>query len=77
MQGSGEDNCSANTGGASTSLGLIAVVGGTLYSMIDAAMAADRYNAAQAKNSAFGWSPTWAPGPDGSARTGAMAWMRF
>jgi hypothetical protein len=57
--------------------GIVVYAGGLVYSMFDQEKAVERYNAKLRGNGAFGWTPTLVPGPDGSLRTGATAWMRF
>jgi len=57
--------------------GVVVYAGGLVYSMFDQEKAVARYNAKLRGEGAFGWTPTLVPGPDGSLRTGATAWMRF
>ncbi len=57
--------------------GFVVYVGGIVYSLYDEGEAVEHYNSKLRDKDTFGWAPTWAPGPAGSTRTGAMAWMRF
>lgn len=72
-----ETNCRESSGETKMTIGMLTLLGGTLYSIIDAPLSAFRFNERQPKKPGFGWSPTLSPGSDGAWKTGAMAWMRF
>jgi hypothetical protein len=73
----GDTPCDEAGAGELMTLGLLTYAWGTLYSLIDTRFAVDRFNAKLAKGADFGWSPLLVPGPEGSTRTGALAWIRF
>jgi hypothetical protein len=56
--------------------GFACYLGGAIYSLIDTGRATDRYLNRKSE-SQFGWVPTFAPGRNGSSRTGVSAWTRF
>jgi hypothetical protein len=73
----GGSNCDESGGATFMVIGSLTFIGGGLYSLFDAALAADRFNDRERKTEAFGWTPTLAPGRDGVWKSGAVAWMRF
>jgi hypothetical protein len=74
-----DDEETSCRGGGETKavIGMAALAGGALYSLIDGALAAKRFNKRQLEAREFGWSPALSPGTDGAWTTGAVAWMRF
>lgn len=76
--GSEDESCGENNAGSALlTVGVLTYVGGTLYSLIDAGRAVERHNDRQNQSRVFGWSPTFAPTPQGGVRTGALAYFRF
>ena len=70
-----DDECSGGDKGSGyTSAGLILMLGGTLYGLVDSPLAAVRHR--QARPFHAGLTPVLRPEPDG-VLPGAMAWIRF
>lgn len=70
-------HCGESLGATMAVSGMCLLVIGTLYGLTDAAESVRRFNARPPAPVALGVAPTLLPGPDGSLRTGAVAWVRF
>jgi hypothetical protein len=70
-------DCGGYHGGVYAAAGLATYFAGFIYSLYDDTQAVGRFNARHGDKEVFGWAPTLGPGPDGSLRPGALAWMRF